>query len=553
MVDPPPTTSRIDRARDSARRRFAAIPLRLRLIAILVALSMLALSVTAVVAVVLLRDQLVNKVDSQVTAVAQGVIGGGPLSGLGNPQDPSSQLPSSQYAVVLLDSGLTVQLGRRLGTASAPDVDGITPAVAAAHDGHPFTVPSTAGDTEWRVVALRVTTTRTGSLGTLIVGQSLRDVDDTVTQLGVVLLVVGLSVLVAIGVAGGFAVRRAFRPLTQVEAVAEAIAAGDLSRRVPDRPTSTEVGRLSASLNAMLAQIEQAFAVREASEERMRRFVSDASHELRTPLATVRGYAELYRQGAVREPDDVAGAMNRIETEATRMGGLVEDLLTLARLDEERTERHTPVDLTVLAGDAVQDARALQPDRPLQILGRGGPLGPVVVSGDENRLRQVVTNLMANALRHTAPGVPVEVVVGREGDQGMVEVRDHGTGIAPEQVERIFERFYRADSSRGRGHGGGSGLGLAIVAAIVNSHQGRVGIAQTSGGGATFVVSLPLAPVPAGPLGSRAGTDRADKPGNGSGASTTWHDSQAPDSTDDPALGPDSRHDSTGFTANSQQ
>jgi two-component system OmpR family sensor kinase len=207
----------------------------------------------------------------------------------------------------------------------------------------------------------------------------------------------------------------------------------------------------------------------------------------------VRGYAELYRQGAVREPDDVSGAMRRIETEAARMGDLVEDLLTLARLDEQRPERRAPVDLTVIAADVTQDARAIQPDRAMRVVGLGGQLGPVIVMGDEGRLRQVLTNLVANALRHTPTGTPVEVAVGRAGGNGLVEVRDHGPGVEPSQVSRVFERFYRSDSSRGRVGGGGSGLGLAIVAAIVSRHGGRVGVSRTAGGGATFVVSLPLA------------------------------------------------------------
>jgi two-component system, OmpR family, sensor kinase len=478
---------------DAVREQWQATPLRLRLVAMLVALALVALSVTAAVAVALLKGELVAKVDAQVTAVAQGVTGDGPLSGLGNPQDRENQLPSSQYAVVVLDSGIQVRIGRQLDdTTPVPDVSGITPQVVARHDGRPFTVRATRGGDDWRVVALRVTTSRTGSPGTLVVGQSLRDVRDTVTQLAVVLLVVGLGVLAATGLLGAIAVRRAFRPLTEVEDVAQAIAGGDLSRRVPGGPPTTEVGRLSAALNAMLAQIEQAFALREASEERMRRFVSDASHELRTPLATVRGYAELYRQGAVAEPDDVAGAMRRIETEAERMGDLVEDLLTLARLDEQRPEKRAPVDLTVIAADVAQDARAIQPDRRLRVIGLGGQLGPVTVLGHEGRLRQVVTNLVVNALRHTPSGTPVEVAVGRDGTEGRIEVRDHGPGIDPSAVRRVFERFYRSDSARGRSSGGGSGLGLAIVAAIVSAHGGRVGVAPTPGGGATFVVSLPL-------------------------------------------------------------
>ncbi len=556
------------------RAQWRRAPLRVRLVAIVVTLALVALSVTAAVAVALLRDELIAKVDAQVTAVAQGVTGAGPLYGLGNPQDPENQLPSSQYAVVVLDSGIQVRIGRRLNdTAAVPDVSGITPQVVAKHDGRPFTVSATRGDEQWRVVALRVTAARTGSPGTLVVGQSLQDVHDTVARLGVVLLVVGLGVLVATGLLGALAVRRAFRPLSEVEDVAQAIAGGDLSRRVPDGPPSTEVGRLSASLNAMLTQIEQAFAVREASEERMRRFISDASHELRTPLATVRGYAELYRQGAVRDPDDVAGAMHRIETEAARMGDLVEDLLTLARLDEQRPEKRAPVDLTVIAVDVAQDARAIQPDRPPRVIGLGGQLGPVMVLGHEGRLRQVVTNLVANAMRHTPAGTPIEVAVGRDGDQGVVEVRDHGPGIDPSQVRRVFERFYRSDSSRGRGAGGGSGLGLAIVAAIVSGHGGRVGIAPTAGGGATFVVSLPVAePVDRTPgevtpsgatpvettLSENAPVDTSPadtSPAETRPAEASEHQRPRVPATTRPDDGERDPHhtDNHGFTANSQQ
>jgi two-component system OmpR family sensor kinase len=472
------------------------LPLRTRLIAILVALALVALAITGTLAVALLRGQLVGKVDAQVRAISQSVVRGGGL-----PQGPSDQpegrnrrgrLPTALYGVVYFDNGVTGVFGDRMTSAPQPAVSALKdPAVAEQEDGKCLTVPSQSGSGRWRVVAQRVTDAEEGP-GTLIVGQSLEDVDDTVARMTVVLLLVGLGVLVAVGILGGLVVRRELRPLTEVEDVAEGIAGGDLSRRVPDHPTSTEVGRLSASLNAMLSQIEQSFALRAASQERMRRFVSDASHELRTPLAAVRGYAELYRQGAVRDPEQVAGAMRRIEDEATRMGGLVEDLLTLARLDEQRKDRRTPVDLTVLAADAVQDARALDAGREVRLIPLGGALGPVVVNGDEARLRQVVTNLVANALRHTPAGTPVELAVGSADGDGLLEVRDHGPGIAPEQAERVFERFFRADASRQRGKGGGSGLGLAIVAAIVSAHGGRVGLSQTPGGGATFVVQLPL-------------------------------------------------------------
>lgn len=485
--------------------RASATPLRVRLVAVLLTLALVALAVTGAVAVTLLRGQLTGKIDAQVTSVARAVAQTGRLGALAGAPDRSGQLPTAQYGVLLLDSGQAVQLSQQAGDSRpAPDLVGLTPARVAALGGALFTVDARSGDGAWRAIALRVDTGRTGD-GTLVVAQSLADLQDTVTRMSAVLAGVGFAVLLALGVLGWLAVRRALRPLTEVEEVAMAIAAGDLSRRVPRGPDSTEVGRLSASLNVMLSQIEQAFAVREASEERMRRFVSDASHELRTPLATVRGYAELYRQGAVTQPRDVAGAMRRIETEATRMGVLVEDLLTLARMDEQRLEQRGPVDLTVLAVDAVQDARALDPGRDVRVQGLAGPVGPVLVQGEESTLRQVVTNLVANALRHTAAGTPIELVVGVEGGNGLLQVRDHGPGIAPEHAQQVFERFFRSDVSRGRALGGGSGLGLAIVAAIVAGHQGQVGVSQTSGGGATFIVRLPLSPeLPALTVNSQA-------------------------------------------------
>ena len=272
---------------------------------------------------------------------------------------------------------------------------------------------------------------------------------------------------------------------------AAAIAAGDLTQRVPVRQADDEVTSLSRSRNTMLSRIESSFAVRERSEERMREFVADASHELRTPLATVRGYAELYRQGAVSEPAAVASAMERIEAESSRMSGLVEDLLTLARLDDAPQAEVGSVDLTVLAADAVADARVRAPQRRIGLLGIEGPLGPTVVRGSEPRLRQVVTNLVANAMRHTPEGTPVEIAVGPSPDGVVLEVRDHGPGVPADVATKVFERCYRADPSRGRTAGGGSGLGLAIVAAIVGAHGGRVGVAETPGGGATFVVRLP--------------------------------------------------------------
>jgi two-component system OmpR family sensor kinase len=305
-------------------------------------------------------------------------------------------------------------------------------------------------------------------------------------------ILIGLVLIASCALLGWYGVRRAFRPLTQIEDTAAAIAGGDLTRRIPEPATRDEVASLSRSLNAMLAQIEQSFALREASEERMRQFVADASHELRTPLAAVRGYAELYRQGAVTTPQDVGSTMRRIEDESIRMGGLVDDLLLLTRLDSHRPVERGPVDLTVVAADAVQDARALDPTRRVRLLGLSGDLEPTTIEGDEAKLRQVVTNLVGNAVNHTPAGTSIEIAVGRDSTgQARIEVRDHGDGVDPVKARKVFERFYRADPSRVRGNGGGNGLGLAIVAAIVGAHKGQVGVAATPGGGATFVVQLP--------------------------------------------------------------
>ncbi|HET7763084.1 MAG TPA: HAMP domain-containing sensor histidine kinase, partial [Phycicoccus sp.] len=338
----------------------------------------------------------------------------------------------------------------------------------------------------WRFVAGRVRNSET----TFAVGLPLETVTHTVTKLLVTTGLIGTLVLVLSLVLGYFVVRRALRPLSRIEDTAAAIAAGDLTQRVPVRQAEDEVTSLSRSLNVMLARIESSFAVRERSEEKMRQFVADASHELRTPLATVRGYAELYRQGALPDEPAVAGAMERIEAESGRMGVLVDDLLTLARLEDAPEVETGPVDLTVLAADAVADARARAPERRISLLGLDGPVEPTVVVGSEPRLRQVVTNLVANALRHTPDGTPVEVAVGTDAEGAALEVRDHGPGVPEDISVKVFERFYRADPSRGRGSGG-SGLGLAIVAAIVEAHHGRVGVAETAGGGATFVVRLP--------------------------------------------------------------
>jgi two-component system, OmpR family, sensor kinase len=245
----------------------------------------------------------------------------------------------------------------------------------------------------------------------------------------------------------------------------------------------------------MLERLERAFAGQKASEDRLRQFLADASHELRTPLQSIRGYAELFRIGAAREPAEVERAMRRIEQEAARMGVLVEDLLTLARLDETRDGERVLVDLAALAHDAVSDACATAPERSIALrIDPTHPAGAATVLGDPHQLAQVLANLLRNALVHTPAGTPIEVAVAREGEEARLEVRDHGPGLPPgEHPAALFERFWRAEGVRGRTRGaGGAGLGLAIVAGVIARHGGRVAAANAPGGGAVFEARLPL-------------------------------------------------------------
>ncbi len=468
----------VRRRLDLVVRRLEAVPLRTRLLLIVGLLVGAALLSTSLITAYLLKSDLDTRVDAELRSVLSPVATQALADLRTQDDDP---LPSSYAFVLQTPSGQITRLPT--GQETSPQWPTLTQDDPRVQQQTAFTVGSEGSRMRWRFVAAPVA----GSGATVAVGVPLETVSHTVTRLLVSTALLGTLALVLSLVLGHFAVRRAFRPLRRIEDTAATIAAGDLSQRVPVRQADDEVTSLSRSLNAMLARIESSFAVREASEERMRQFVADASHELRTPLATVRGYAELYRQGAVRDPDGVGNAMERIEAESGRMSTLVEDLLVLARLDEEPEQRLTDVDLTVLAADAVADARVRAPERRISLLGLHGTLEPTVVRGSEPKLRQVVTNLVANALRHTPEGSPVEVAVGTEGGVAAVEVRDHGAGVPPEIATKVFERFFRADPSRGRGSGG-SGLGLAIVAAIVSAHRGRVGVARTPGGGATFVV-----------------------------------------------------------------
>ena len=355
-------------------------------------------------------------------------------------------------------------------------------ALGRSHDDVARRTVSTNGE-RFRVATWRLTPSGTS----LVLALPLDDLDSTMRRLLLVELVVTGAALAGGIVLARWLVTLGLRPLDDIAATAGAIAGGDLSRRVDREEATTEVGRLGGALNAMLGQIERAFAERRASEDRLRRFVADASHELRTPLTSIRAYAELFDRGADRRPDDLARLLKGIEAEAARMGVLVDDLLLLARLDQGRALERRPVDLARVAADAVDDARAVEPDRPIDLEAPPG----LVVTGDDLRLRQVFANLLANARQHTPARTPVHVTVVRDGESATLTVADEGPGLAAEQAERVFERFYRADAARSRAQGG-TGLGLAIVAAIAEAHGGSAGVDSRPGQGARFRVTLPL-------------------------------------------------------------
>ena len=442
-----------------------------------VLLGMAAIAVVLVVSALAItrstRDHLLDQVDDQLQAalprVSDGPQGAGPTPRL-------SQL----YVGRIGGDGqlVTVLLPDLEGdTAPTPQLDR---ADLAALDAGAIVTVGSDGDIRYRVIGRPV---RGGALG--VVGLSLEDLDATVRRLVVVEAVAVTSILAVLGLVTWWVVRLGVRPIQQMTATASAIAGGDLSLRVPPAEPGTEAGELSSALNGMLGHIEAAFDERAAADARLRQFVADASHELRTPVTTIRGYAELYRTGALEDGPALDDAMTRTEAEAVRMGTLVEDMLQLARLDQGRPLERAPVDLARLGADAVADARAVAPDRRIEL---HAPDAAVVV-GDEARLRQVAANLVGNALAH-APGAEVAVSVRPEGDEVVLEVRDDGPGMTEGDAARAFERFYRADASRSR-HQGGSGLGLAIVDATVRAHGGTASITSTPGAGTTVTVRLP--------------------------------------------------------------
>ncbi|WP_165068260.1 sensor histidine kinase [Marisediminicola senii] len=537
---------------DPLTRRWNSVSLRTKITTVTVLLVTLGLLVAGVGTMTVLRNYLLDEVDAKIAATAVSLEGQRDTCETSGPND---------YFIAVVDSeGALVCTNEHQDP--PPVVSEVTADDIRNSTGEAFTLWDSTRTTQWRVVVVPAMDVDSGAPLGLIVGLNLNDTNQIISRYAGIFLGFGLSVVLL-----GYALTRllvtsTFAPLRQVEATAAAIAEGNFSERMPGATPNTEVGRLNGSLNTMLVRIDKALGDRAKTIEQMRRFVGDASHELRTPLVSVRGYAELYRMGALTKPEDVAQAMQRIEKEAIRMGGLVEDLLELARIDEAKPVTRTPVDLVPIAYDAALDTMASSPDRTVSVVftepeplpdstdlddeidddelvqaGRSGGSGarrmafassqlnrlrsrrmrpvsddvaeqtapvrghvtsmdtPAIVLGEENKIRQVVTNLLGNAIRFTPAGSPIEIGVSVDLAErvALLDIVDHGEGIPQQIRDKIFQRFWRADTSRTR-ETGGSGLGLAIVSGIVAAHDGSVDVLETPGGGATFRVVLPLLP-----------------------------------------------------------
>ncbi|MDR6868916.1 two-component system OmpR family sensor kinase [Microbacterium resistens] len=560
---------------DAVTRWWRRISLRAKVTGVTVAVLALGLLVTGIGTTPILRNSLVTNLEAQLPTLVSGDVASRFFTTSGDGAggltvEPRADAPRLvEYFVAVYDANGTLK-----ATAGGSPDDSppqfpstylLTDAIADSEAATPLTLTAPDG-TEFRA-GVSVQQTSGGVLLVQIVALSLAETDRIIaTYFGVFTTIALITILVAALLTRGL-VTLTFRRLGQVESTAMSIAAGDFSQRLTDLEPTTEVGRLNSAINTMLDRVDASLAQRDRTVQHMRRFIGDASHELRTPLVSVRGYAELYRMGAISGEEDTARAMERIEKEALRMGVLVEDLLALARLDERRELTIGPLDLRPLAQDAALDVRAAAPLRTITVIdktaeetrhvqaapapttsasasasaseksaitrpsparARGAislsrlrwrsretpsvpeidfseavvvPVStPPIVLGEENKVRQVIANLLGNAQRFSPEDSPIEIVVGanRKKGIGWFSIVDHGEGV-PEQIrEQIFQRFWRADSSRTR-ETGGSGLGLAIVASIVQALNGSVDVRETPGGGATFTIALPLAPSRATP------------------------------------------------------
>ncbi|MEO6200093.1 MAG: ATP-binding protein [Cryobacterium sp.] len=571
---------------ESLTDRWSRIPLRSKITGVTVLMLTLGLLVSGIGTMAMLRQYVIQQVDARLQTEAQTALNGSSATSL---TEGSTEGVPSDYFVALYDESGNLR-DRTWRDRPRQDLPVITVPLdlhsVTRLDGDTQTFYNASRDTEFHAVAVPFVISPQGTYGTILMAVSLKPTENTMATYLTIFLGFGVGVVLLGALLTRLLVTTTFAPLREVERTAAAIANGDFSQRLGGATPNTEVGRLNRSLNTMLNRIDRAFKDRARTIDQMRRFVGDASHELRTPLVSVRGYAELYRMGALQTPEDVAQAMERIEKEAIRMGGLVEDLLELARLDETKPLALAPVDLMPLARDAALDAMASSPGRRVTVLSpapeedvpetadtaavgtasiapanprnapgtpppnpastltiafAGATLArlrtrrprradapaarpvrapvadglraatpvtlPAVVMAEENKIREVITNLMGNALRFSPPESPVEleVSVDRRNQRASIAVVDHGEGIPPQIRDKIFQRFWRADTSRAR-ETGGSGLGLAIVASIVASHNGTVEVLDTPGAGTTFRVWLPLAGSPNAPQGIIAGS-----------------------------------------------
>ncbi|MGA0866605.1 MAG: sensor histidine kinase [Candidatus Nanopelagicaceae bacterium] len=438
------------------------------------------------------RTFLIDEVDAQLVTIVDnsiirldraGIQGEGSDDQPFRPLEPIRGVPSIA-AITLIDLQGNV-IGSVGGDLSVAKIEmTLDRVVDRISYGSPFTLESE--NVNYRILALELPS----GLGIVVASLSLESVQENIDQLRYLLTLIGLVVLLLIAALSRRAIRISLRPLAAVESTAEAIAEGDLSARLPTAKPHTEVGRLVASLNQMLTRIEESFAVRVESEKKLRRFVADASHELRTPLTAIRGFSELYRQGAVTGEEKTRELVQRIEEESIRMGSLVEDLLLLARLDQSPEIEKLPINLNEVVVDAVTSARVSGPDHPIEM---EIPEEDSYVLGDQNRIHQVVANLLENARSHTPVGTRITVRIKEEENRTEVSVADDGPGMEPADQKRIFERFYRADSSRTRSvKTEGSGLGLSIVKAIMEAHGGDVRVESELGKGATFTLTFPV-------------------------------------------------------------
>jgi len=466
-----------------------------------VLLSAMGFLASDVAAQTLMRSYLTQQMDSELLSVAGGSFPRVERAGIAReargeksddesnkndaPAVPLQSVPSSISLTLIGPAGIILgQIGGDLNSTEITSyLQSITPEQVIERANQPFTIEAPQSD--FRVIAQRLPT----GLGIVVVAQSFEDIDRTLLRLQGLFVLIGLVMILFIALASRKVITVGLRPLATVEATAERIAEGDLTARLPDLKPNTEVGRLVNTLNTLLGRIEESFSARVESESKLRRFVADASHELRTPITAIRGFAELHRQGAVTGEEKTKELIGRIENESKRMGSLVEDLLLLARLDQSRQMKSEPVNLSKLVSDAVESARAAGPNQPVNF---NKSDDEIYALGDNDRIHQVVANLLANARTHTPVGTKIDVSIIQGEDGVRIRIADNGPGLSEKDQAQIFERFYRADASRVRTDGEGTGLGLSIVEAVMRAHAGQVSVESELGKGATFTLFFPL-------------------------------------------------------------